>query len=243
MEHVVTVFGHTRNSDEWHPQAIPAYAGPAGTLYYSSSAWTDHFIINDDNFGPYHSLTARALEVDPNVRADWIIPLCPIKLETTPIDAEVIAAFFTNHILSSLVSTAAGNWLKYMTGNQWTYIFRAILIGKNDYISHLRTIKGHDLSRMTQTEIGHLNILPNELFWMVEFSLPEIYTGNRTKLGEVLLRANIPPDVSNIMKSILAIRLPRYIVTANPAGALSDYQVSLDTHVPLYRVGDHDHQW
>jgi hypothetical protein len=26
-EHVVTVFGHTRNSDEWHPEAVPAYSG------------------------------------------------------------------------------------------------------------------------------------------------------------------------------------------------------------------------
>jgi hypothetical protein len=96
---------------------------------------------------------------------------------------------------------------------------------------------------MTQIEIGHFNILPDELFWMVEFSLPEIYTGNRTKLGEVLLRANIAPDVSNIMKSFLAMRLPGYIVTVNSAGALSAHQVSLDTHATLYRVQDHDHQW
>ena len=41
-EHVVTVFGHTRNSDEWHPQAIPAYAGPSAQ-FYTSSMWIDHF--------------------------------------------------------------------------------------------------------------------------------------------------------------------------------------------------------
>jgi hypothetical protein len=50
MQHVVAVFGHTRNSDEWHPQAVPAYAGPQSAKYYPGSAWIDHFLIHDDNF-------------------------------------------------------------------------------------------------------------------------------------------------------------------------------------------------
>jgi hypothetical protein len=40
---------------------------------------------------------------------------------------------------------------------------------------------------------------------MVEFSLPTLYTGNRSKLGEVLISAN---DMSREIESVLAIRLP-----------------------------------
>ena len=73
VDHVVTVFGHTRNSDEWHPEAIPAYSGPQSTPYYPSSFWIDHFLIHDDNFGPYFAFSSRALEFDAKVKARWIV--------------------------------------------------------------------------------------------------------------------------------------------------------------------------
>lgn len=54
--HVVVIYGYTRNSDEWHPQALPEYSGGPDATHRPASAWVDHFIIHDDNFGPYLAL-------------------------------------------------------------------------------------------------------------------------------------------------------------------------------------------
>jgi hypothetical protein len=245
-EHVVPVFGHTRNSDEWHPQALPEYAGPTATPFYSSSSWIDHFIIHDDNFGPYYSLSARALEVDADVQTHWIIPICPIKLETSPTRAEAIAAFLTGRLLLYVKSsgTNMSKWLAYMANNQWKYIFRTILIDKNDYLDHLRLVKGHDLSRITQAELTHLDGLPDEKFWMSEITLPGIYTGNRSKLGEVLIKATLPSDDSAAaVNNLLAVRLPGRLLARDNSGQMTDNPIALDTHVPIYRMQDHDNQW
>ena len=45
----------------------------------------------------------------------------------------------------------------------------------------------------------------DETFWMVEFSLPPLYTGNQSKLGEVLISASV---LSGDADSVLEIRLP-----------------------------------
>lgn len=245
-EHVVPVFGHTINSDEWHPQAIREYSGPATSSFYSSSAWVDHFIIHDDNFGPYYTLSARALEVDPTVAGHWILPICPIKLETSPTTAEALAAFYTaailRHIKQAVISSS--KWLNYMLGHEWRYIFRTVLIGRSAYMDHLRSAKGHDQSRMLQADLAHFDGITDDQFWMVEISLPGIYTGNRSKLGEVLIRADAPStDDKSAFDNLLSIRFPGMLLVKNNSGELNVVYIALDTHVPIYRVNNHDNQW
>ena len=91
--HVVVVYGYTRNSDEWHPQAIPAYAqvGAPAAGHCPSSAWVDHFIIHDDNYGPYLALSSQALETHPNVKADTILIVRRISTEVHAHIAEAAA--------------------------------------------------------------------------------------------------------------------------------------------------------
>jgi len=245
--HVVTVFGHTRNSDEWHPQALPAYAGPSGNEFYSSSGWIDHFIIHDDNFGPYYSLSARALEVDPRIQAQIIVPLCPIKIVNSSVWAESTASLFLNNLLADIQSAAqpyaTGDWWSYITASDRKYILRSILISREDYLRHIGSICGHDLSRMKQTELMLFRGLP-ELFWMVEFTLPALYTGNRSKLGEVLLSSVARRDPTNLGGLFLGIRMPKVFASLDAMGtAIIAHQVSLDSHASLFRIRDHDNQW
>jgi hypothetical protein len=83
-QHVINICGYTRNTDEWHPEALPAYKNRKGRKYYSSSSWIDHFIIHDDNFGPYYTLNCHVLETDPNITAQSIIALYPTSVSTVP---------------------------------------------------------------------------------------------------------------------------------------------------------------
>jgi hypothetical protein len=83
-QHVVAVCGYTRNTDEWHPEALPAYMRHGNNKYYSSSAWIDRFVIHDDNFGPYYNLNCRVLEIDPKIVARSIVGIYPIPVVTPP---------------------------------------------------------------------------------------------------------------------------------------------------------------
>jgi len=238
-DHVVTVFGHTRNSDEWHPQAILGYSGPKTAQYYSNSSWIDHFIIHDDNLGPYYTLSSRALEVDPTIAASQIIAIHPFTATVRPLYAETLSAILLSSSLKNVIGLGSGNWFNYITQNNWIYVTRAILIGRVEYQNHLRSSIAHDESKLTEADIALFDCLP-DYFWMVEFSLPALFTGNRSKLGDVIVSA---VDIgNNSMDRVKALRLPSLVVITDPAGP-KHYRVSMTSHSPIFVNQPHDHLW
>ena len=190
-DHVVTVFGYTRNSDEWHPQAIPGYSGPQTAPYYTNSSWIDHFVIHDDNLGPYYTLSSRALEVDPTIQARQIIAIHPHRATVRPHYAEGLAAIILRSSLPNLAGKGTGSWFQYITGNTWQYVMRSILIERASYQNHLRSSVAHDQTALKEDEIRLLDAIP-EWLWMVEYSLPSLFTGNRSKClsGNILNTVN-----------------------------------------------------
>lgn len=233
-DHVVLVFGHTRHSDEWHPQAIPVYAGPGSAEYLPASAWIDHFLIHDDNLGPYYTLSIQALDNDPDVRAHWVIAIRKQTPNLTAPGAEAIAAVMLTNMLPVLATSSSGRWFDYITQNSWRYVLRTILMQREDYIAHLRDAKGHDESSATEEELGGLASLP-ERIWMVEFSLPSLFTGNRAKLGEVLLMAD-PVQPEEYDDVFVGMRLPNVLVLKDSVtGAMIQSDCSLQSHSPSFR--------
>lgn len=234
-EHVVLVFGHTRHSDEWHPQALSLYGGPGSAKYLSASAWIDHFLIHDDNLGPYYTLGSYALESDPDVRAHWIIAVRRWTPTLTANGAEGITAAILTNILPMLATSAQGRWFDYLTKKSWRYVLRPILIDRDDYLEHLREAEGHDDTRMTAEEIARFKALPERL-WMVEFSLPALFTGNRAKLGEVLLNACPDEPLDKDPETVLAgLRLPHLMLVRTAQGEMVQTPSSLLSHSVLYR--------
>lgn len=243
VDHVVTVFGHTRNTDEWHPQALPGYSGAPGAEFYQSSSWIDHFIISDDNLGPYYTLSSRALEVDPNVSASQIICLHPHKAEVTPHVAESVGAIFLDAVLGTIQLANTNRWLEYMGRQRRHFVMRAILINRDHYYEHMKAAVAHDNSKLNTDDLDKLSSLP-DWFWMVEFSVPALFTGNRSKLGEVLLRTD-NTGVTRRVDYILAMRLPGLFVlpTAGQPGSFSISASAMAAHSPIYLVRPHDNQW
>ncbi len=240
-EHVVLVFGHTRHSDEWHPQAIPTYGGPGSAKYLSASAWIDHFLIHDDNLGPYYTLGSHALESDPDVTAHWIIAVRRQTPTLTANGAEGIAAATLTNILPLLATSACGKWFDYITQKTWKYVLRPILMDRADYLAHLAEAEGHDFSRMTEDEIARFELLPDRL-WMVEFSLPALFTGNRSKLGEVLLEAD-PKDLSEPEAVFVGLRMPNLMLVRNEAGDMVQSPSSLVSHSLVFRRTSCGTEW
>lgn len=240
-DHVVFVYGHTRHSDEWHPQAIAAYAGPVDALYFPASNWIDHFLIHDDNFGPYYTLSSSALEFKKEVTAHKIIAIRDIKIGTASQFAEGNAAAQLANVLPRLKAMGSGRWFEYLTSAPRKFVLRTILIQRKRYLSHLRAMRGHDSSRMSASEIEPFGALP-ERFWMVEFSLPPLFTGNHSKLGEVIISADTlaksPDDAT-----ILALRLPSLSLVRDTKHKLLPYGSSLRSHAEIFRIKRHAAVW
>ncbi len=242
IDHVVTIFGHTRNSDEWHPEAIPAYSGPPSTPYYPSSFWIDHFLIHDDNLGPYFAFSSRALEFDPKVKATWIVALHPIWPATRPDYAEAAAAALLANLLPSLAPLGSGRWFEMMTRKQLRYVLRTILIERERYLEHLRDSRCHDSTVLSDEEVSLLADLP-EMFWMVELSLPQLYAGNRSKLGDVLIDALNAPASDDLSTSLLALRVPSGLVKRANDGTMRWHPLSMRAHSPIFQHRAHTHVW
>jgi hypothetical protein len=83
--------------------------------------------------------------------------------------------------------------------------------------------------------------LPDKL-WVVEFSLPELYTGNRSKLGEVIFEALSPIDAGDPTGSLLALRAPGVLVIREGAN-LKAYQSESLSHGPLYSAVKEIRAW
>jgi hypothetical protein len=238
-DHVVTVFGHTRNSDEWHPQAIPAYSGPLSAKYLPSGSWIDHFLIHDDNFGPHFSLSARSFDLDTNVKPSCLIGLLPADPAVNSNYAEGLASIELKNILRQLQGAQTNQWLEYLAASPQDFVLRAILMKNTQYIGHLKMTSGHDGTGIDDETISKLSWLP-EYFWMVEFSLPPLYTGNRSKLGEVIISAS--DARAHKSGEVLSIRLPGLIVSSQGKRFLG-IQSSLQSHSSIYECRQFDNHW
>ena len=279
-DHVVGVFGHTKNTDEWHPQTGPAYSGAPSAHYYASSEWVDHFIIHDDNFGPYFCFNSKSLEeehgeereadakeendndevleehgdvehegeqgegsgTEPTIGAKWIFGIFPQEIKLFPSIAENLSAIQLYNVLSKETLAGESRWLNYITEYNWQYVLRTTLVHSDHYKDHLRGSVGHDGSRLGSDEMDFFDSLP-KFFWMTEFSLPSLSTGNGSKLGEVLVEADKKLDEANMFDSIIGVRVPLNLFLSNPNSKMSSFKLSLDSHSKMFQRYEHNHEW
>ncbi len=164
----------------------------------------------------------------------------PVKVK--PDFAEGDWSIFLSTIVPQLNDTGTSRWLGYMKSRQWTYVLRTILMDRDQYTQHLGNAVAHDLTQASEAEIALLDTLPQQ-FWMVEFSLPALYTGNHSKLGEVLLDSATAPDPTDIAPLFLGARFPSTLILKDSLGALEIHPSSMQAHMPLYRPWGHSHEW
>ncbi len=198
--HVITTIGHSFNNATWLPIADKNYFQVTKKVgYFRSSAWMDHFIINDDNYGPYFCLPSNYLDD----KEPHILIVCPYKLDIFGDYAEIIAAHeLYEWIIPNLKRNKVMplcNWMKYFieSFNKKELILRTIFITKHNYKEYLESLEEKDL-----IIIKYYEQLP-EYFWVVEISLPELFTINRKKIGEII----IPTTIENC--PFLSVRLPK----------------------------------
>ncbi|MBJ7410403.1 MAG: hypothetical protein JHD15_08570 [Phenylobacterium sp.] len=245
--HVVPVLGFTLNTDEWLPQAAPAYL-EGRPQEETSSAWVDHLVVHDDLLGPYYCISRSGLFERPTGRRATLKPnaalaLLPPAVEVSPVQAEEVAreAFAKIHPALRRHGFGTGVWWDLLTRDRARRVYRTTLVRRDDYIAGLRSAPFRRNAKADALEtLADLESKIPEQFWLVELTLPQLFVGNRAKLGELLIEVAPADDLA----AVAGFRLPGVIASraAEPnAFMLSGFPLVRHSamHAPIY----HSNGW
>lgn len=192
--HIIPCFGHTFNEDAWGPQAENAYFRIGESIkYIPSRAWCSSFIVHDDNFGP--NLCIPSIKLKPE-QVWYAVELLPEGFRFSGAEAEVASSDYFYSLLTGLPETILESnvWvrrlLKYVESQK--LILRSVAVTSDEYTSTLRNARDWEDHGEA---VGVCEILERHLpekLWMVEVTIPEIFSTNKRKLGEIVMNAEAP---------------------------------------------------
>jgi hypothetical protein len=225
--HVVAVFGHTLNSDRWDPEAHIGYGSYPVRFYIPTAAYCDHFLIGDDNYGMYLTLPTESMKnsivppaKNPCLHAVMVVAIVPQQVKSAGYVAEQRAI----NVLSWLLGQPESNvWLDRM--RKQTPVFRTLLQTKDEYRGYIQA----NVKQLSDKQQQCLANLPGYL-WVSEISLPNIYAGNKHKLGDVVHDATVTPQ-QLIQGDALVWAWAPGIVQIGPQPNKETWETK--THIPL----------
>lgn len=241
--HMVSVIGYTFNKHAWVPMAGLSYFKMGGKGYIPSESWINNFIIHDDNFGSYYFLPYDYLKLE-DIR--FCLGTLPDIIKSEPNEIEPIGLFFLDKILIRLNEDVDEGelsrkfpWLyrllKYHSNER--AILNTILIKKSSYLKHLSQMESWEGKKIDKKSINmYKKFLPNS-FWMVEVSIPELFSANRRKLGEILIRSDvvIKPEILHDWSLFLFAHLPACLAVVNfSQNKFEFFPHSIKSHSAVY---------
>ncbi|NQT84329.1 hypothetical protein HQ563_14990 [bacterium] len=119
-------------------------------------------------------------------------------------------------------------------------VFRTMLISKREYIDHILESEDWDGNSLSEDYVRPLEERLPDHAWMVEVSIPNLYTANRSKLGEILVDVDAPdPNLKkDLSRCWVGGRLPGVLFLPPEAVGAPPEPVSTPVvaHVPIYRL-------
>jgi|GEM_PF-1247580 len=252
--HVIPILGHTLNTDMWRPEAEAEYSPMSRKDYFkSASAWVDHFIINDDNFGMYLCLPVDTLkrlttpQDDPHFRALYAIAIIPADVTTYTREAEWASSILIIDILRWCQNQKLSFdiWIQRLLNQidkAKPIVKRTFLVTKKDYIESLEE-KDFENNYFSPDDKRALTENLPERFWLSEISLTHLYTANKTKIMDFVYKCDSPKlkNYIEIDERWIQVRLPRLLIRRGQDGKPFYVRMSVSSHYPLLRfAGEHD---
>jgi hypothetical protein len=257
-QHVVASFGHTLNSDSWFPTAFTGYAlrEKSSKSHMSSLDWVDTFIVNDDNFGMQYCLPAQSFKADdhPDPRPQFtpvtglgIYPSA-MGIRILSYQAEQIAAlqfnYFATALFSSKLIPVKTFYLNHFLFQQQrgNAVLRTLLVSQQDYLEHLNLKDCYDkyFDQSDKDEIRKI-IQNHENLWLVEFTEPELFAGNKSKVIDVLIDPCLEKDYENNplglrSDGLVLMRLPGILlIPGKDDNRFKQVKtLNVDGHFPMY---------
>jgi len=243
--HIIPCYGHTFNEDAWGPQAESAYFRIGESIrYIPSRAWCSSFIAHDDNFGANLCIPMSLLNADQVVYA---VELLPDGYAYSGAEAEVASADYFYSLLPQLPSEVildnawVGRLIDYVFNQQ--LILRSVSVSRDAYISSLKEARDWSGAGELDEVVESLARQLPPLMWMVEVTVPEIFSTNKRKLGEILLDAGkeLKPEIDG--ESFLLARFPEsYVFFDQMSGdgnpSFLTVQSALKSHTALWGGAD-----
>ena len=162
----------------------------------------------------------------------YTISTLPAGIDSDPIEAEAIGADYLLAILREVPGNFPGwleRWQKRLAQKgageilvrpPEGMVLRTTFLTGSEYCRHLSAVRGWDRTKRIPDWITEvLSPISDDPFWIVEVSLPELFSANRRKVGEVLIRADRRPSVDRDAGSFLLARLPGCFVLLEPSGS------------------------
>jgi hypothetical protein len=230
--HVVTVLGHTMNTDRWEPEARRGYGNYPISPYISTAEWCCHYIISDDNYGMYSTLPTDAVRnlivptKNPNQHVSMAISVVPSDVTLPGYHAEQLAMYKAKYLINHVSLKRHRKWHERMREKH--LVCRTLLVTKDNYLKFIRTYN----SKITEEQKKYLDALPKYV-WVSEVSLPDIFTGNKHKLGDVVSRANTTREEYEKDESVVFAWFPGFVQLGYQLNWKEDW--AIETHIPLFR--------
>jgi len=223
--HAIPLFGHTFNEDAWVANADRIYFRPGNrSEFIPSESWLSAYIGHDDNCGSnfciprnylYTRQPCRQLPGGPGLCPEetecvaYVLPTLPANVQVDAIEAEAIAADYLGPTLDQLPSYS-DVWqdrLRLYKG-QSQLILRPLLLDITEYAGHISRISDWDGRQIRRDLVEILREMPGERIWMIELSIPELFSANRRKVAEIVIRADKVPNHPRDIECFVLARLP-----------------------------------
>jgi hypothetical protein len=195
--HALAVTGHTLNTDRWEPEAKYGYGNYPIRQYIPVSEWVCHYIMSDDNYGMDVALPSAMVRNDvipvknPKLHATRVLSILPKAVGLTGHRAERIAIGIASKLIKKTIIKPEPYWLVNLKRRheEKSIVCRTTLLTDKQYRSYITESINSKLLRPTDAQWQYFKRLPRYI-WVTEISIPNLYTGNKTKLGDVLVKAS-----------------------------------------------------
>jgi len=197
--HALLFLGHTYDRNSWIAMADIGYFGRKGVgghRYHANTTWIRHFLVHDDNFGPYYFLPTNELE---KIVLAGVVVLPQSSISTRPSEvAEAVFEMLTTPQFSDALGKGIADPLFLHQNKQWLthfldhlkvkcgdgLVLRPVLLSRNNVLGRYRKHEFHML-------LGALlEDKEDQYFWYVELTWPDIYCHRQLCCGAVILDPN-----------------------------------------------------
>ncbi len=237
--HALAVTGHTLNSDRWEPEANVGYGKYPKRQYIQVCEWVCHYVINDDNYGMNVTLPSSMVRNDivpyknPNLHATRVMSIVPRKITWAGYTAQRRAVSIARAHIRDTRLASPSYWLdKLKERNQdGNLVFRTVLQENDAYRRYMEDLIQKGIIRATNAQRAYLSSLPKYL-WITEVSIPHLYSGNKAKLGEVVVDASASQKDIESGQCVFMAWFPGFL---RHRSKQRSELFGVDTHVPLIR--------
>ena len=260
--HAVPVFGHTFNEDAWVPDANLFYFPMRkATRALSSGSWVSMFVGHDDNAGSNYCIPQNYIEAirmceDAQGKRSrckqqrggvaYAIGSYPNRIKVDPIEAEAIGADYLLAIMGEVpvkFKAWTERWQKRLESYHAAQllVLRTILVSGSQYANHLRAVRGWGGKAFPKWLLEAFAPVANDWFWLVELSVPELFSANRRKIGEILIRADVEAGTQMDFKNFFCARLPGCFVVIEDGKVVASAGAGVQPKFLYVPVGVVDH--